>query len=459
MTAFQRLTPETMHRGAKLFMDRGQAATYLEALSILNGFRLSILVGRDVAASESAQVALLTAVNTARRSLLGGVEVIGCPDVEAKTALAHNKGLRESVAALGARHSNEVNSKAPLLLIGDVDPPVGGPSTWRVTWQGWAGGAAPAASGIRLNECGNMHLSAALAAALAVSEVFQMFAGDCVYAGRRTAGLSLWAPTHPWTDPSAFGPDLNWLPSRLWLIGLGNLGQAYLWCLGALPYVAPSEVRLVLQDDDEIQESNDSTSVLSHLGLLGRKKTRAMAEWSEGIGFKTAMQERRFGSWISRSDLADDPVVALCGVDNAEARMALEDAKFPLVVESGLGAGPQGYRALALHCFPGARSAKDIWSRVRNDSAAEDPSSLPAYQAAREAGVDPCGVLQLASRTVGVPFVGLTAAALVVAELLRRVHGGPSFDALAATVASLDDLECVPSQQTGPWLFGSTGAR
>jgi hypothetical protein len=45
---------------------------------------------------------------------------------------------------------------------------------------------------------------------------------------------------------------------------------------------------------------------------------------------------------------------------------------------------------------------------------------MPAYQSLKREGMDSCGLAQLASRTVGVPFVGLIAACLVVSELLRR---------------------------------------
>jgi hypothetical protein len=76
----------------------------------------------------------------------------------------------------------------------------------------------------------------------------------------------------------------------------------------------------------------------------------------------------------------------------------------------------------------------------------------------KAAGGDPCGVLRLAGRTIGIPFVGLTAATMVIAEVLRRIHGGGRFDVLAATMSSLSDLECAPSPTVDPWLFGSTGA-
>lgn len=451
-------TAETMHRGAKLFMDRGHAATYSEALGILSNLRIGIVVGDDVARSSAAQAALLTTVNVAARSLLGGVYVAGCPTSPVLTRLGSGATLDAAVVGVGGRLVDRIDPSAPMLLLGDVAAPAGCRTALRITWQGWSGGVVPACAGVRLAETGNMDVAAVLAASIAVGEMFQMLAGDCVYAGRREAGVSLWAPTLPWTDASARGPDLMWLPSRLWLIGLGNLGQAYLWCLGSLPYVVPAEVRLTLQDDDTLQPSNESTSVLTTGSLVGQMKTRSMARWAEGIGFSTRLEERRFGSWSRRSDLAEDPAVALCGVDNAEARAALEDAGFPLVVEAGLGAGPHAYRDWSLHSFPGARTARGVWSRVADLPATEEPSARPAYEAMKAAGADPCGVLRLASRTVGVPFVGLTAATMVLGEVLRRIHQGPAFDVIAATMSSLSDIECAPAASATPWLFGCTAA-
>ena len=60
----------------------------------------------------------------------------------------------------------------------------------------------------------------------------------------------------------------------------------------------------------------------------------------------------------------------------------------------------------------------------------------------REQGLaDDCGIAVLASRAVGVPFVSLTAAAFVIAELLRRLHGGNAFEVVSG---SLLDLSSIP---------------
>ncbi|EQD31201.1 UBA/ThiF-type NAD/FAD binding fold containing protein, partial [mine drainage metagenome] len=121
-----------------------------------------------------------------------------------------------------------------------------------------------------------------LAGALAVNEAFLYVNGGVPAAGKRALGLSLWRPGMEvdWLQSDESEPVLTYLPSRLWLIGLGHLGQAYLWGLGLLPYRDPAEVALVLQDIDVITESTESTSILTGAAMVGKKKTRAMAEWA-----------------------------------------------------------------------------------------------------------------------------------------------------------------------------------
>ena len=49
-----------------------------------------------------------------------------------------------------------------------------------------------------------------------------------------------------------------------------------------------------------------------------------------------------------------------------------------------------------------------------------------AYRKLLEDGsLDRCGVTLLAGKAVGAPFVGATAATIVIAEVLRLLHGGP----------------------------------
>jgi hypothetical protein len=293
-----------------------------------------------------------------------------------------------------------------------------------------------------------------VAAAACIGEAFSHHAADHPMAGRRSCGLSLWSPETPWLDADAQGPRLAYLPSALWAIGMGNLGQATAWLLACLPYTGREHVRLMLQDFDKIAPSNDSTSVLSSSALVGRHKTCVVAEWLEKRGFDVAINEQRFGTWTRVSQ--HDPQVALCGVDNPLARAALEQAGFGLVVETGLGAGPDGFRAFAVHTFPSAIKAEKIWNQDATPSSG-DVSGLPAYRSLKAQGLDVCGLTQLASRSVGVPFVGLVAAALALSEVLRRLHGGTAYQSISGSLVDPDGIEAV-CYSAGPYAFGHVAA-
>jgi hypothetical protein len=76
---------------------------------------------------------------------------------------------------------------------------------------------------------------------------------------------------------------------------------------------------------------------LSFVRDVGHRKARKIGAWLDARGVDTYLLE---STWTTRT--ADDPAVALCGVDNPIARAALEHPGFGLVVEAGLGAGSAG---------------------------------------------------------------------------------------------------------------------
>lgn len=409
--------------------------------------------GARPAASSLGQIALLTFVNLARRTFLGGVEVAGPLDAPVTGLLMRGMTLAAAVEALGGHVTDVASLSTPKVIIGGTAAGIGKAPVWRLHWRGWSGGVVPGGWGGYCANPAAMPLTPVLAAAIAVSEAFSYFAGDHPLAGHRAAGLSLWELSGNWLDARE-EPKLALLPSRLWLLGLGNLGQAYAWALASLPYAAARMPELLLQDFDTIGVSNDSTSVLSNLELVGQKKTRAIAKWLESRGFATAIEERRFNSATRWS--TDDPAVVLCGVDNGLVRSQLDGTGFPLVVEAGLGAGPNSFRSIAIHTLPASRPSAQIWPPA-TDEKGFDPSDLSAYNALKADGMDDCGLAQLASRTVGVPFVGQIAAALVIAELLRRLHGGPGVEVASLSTLSLEQVERV-SVDTSPYSFGHVDA-
>jgi hypothetical protein len=444
----------SLHRTAKYFMDSGRADTHDEAMAFLKRFGLTVYVGEEIADSVHQQAALLTLINVARRTLLGGVQIVGLPDAPCLSPLATNVSMNQAVCDLGGQLVIDAKEDWPSAVIGNATVPSSNLlPCWRLTWNGWRGGVIPVRDGRRLREGEAIALAPLLAAGACVAEVFAYHAGDHLMAGRRTSGLSLWRPGVDWLIDDGTEVALAFLPSRLWIIGLGNLGQAFAWALAALPYSDRHEVQLVLQDFDRIAASNESTSLLTFAADIHRRKARVVAEWLDARGFDTYVNERRFGVSTRRGE--DEPGVALCGVDNALARAALEKSRFGLVVEAGLGAGPEAFRSLSVHTFPSTRSAEEIWSRQvgQTNENNEHVENMPAYQALKRKGLDTCGLAQLASRTVGVPFVGLIAACLVLSEPLRRLNGGCAFELLSGSVVTLDDMESV-AIPCGPYAFG-----
>jgi hypothetical protein len=159
---------------------------------------------------------------------------------------------------------------------------------------------------------------------------------------------------------------------------MGNLGQVYLWTLGLLP-CGRNSARLVLQDTDVVAPSNLSTSMLTTRAMVGRKKTRVMAEWADAREFEMSIVERDFAANFEIGPR--EPGVALIGVDNALARQAIEDVGFGRMIEAGLGRSPQDFLGIDLHTFPASRAAREVWSQT----GLPDPDiTMPVYRAMLE---------------------------------------------------------------------------
>jgi hypothetical protein len=411
---------DTMHRLAKRAMDNGTARSREEAEARLRGYRIALSVDDAVAADRHHQTAVLTAVALGRRVFLGGVTVAGNLNVPLSTPLPFGSTLAEAIVALGGT-VGDTQAGVPVIRIGDrPGSPVPGFCV-RPVFAGWRGGIVPnAADGIADDAGPPMPLAPMLAAALAINEAFLHLSGEMPSAGRRCIGLSLWdLGNRDWLDASDADPKLRYLPTRLWLIGLGHLGQAFLFALALLPYGCPGDLHLLLQDNDIITPSTESTSVLSDTALISTKKTRSMAAWAEKRGFIATITERLFDAQTRRQP--HEPAIALCGLDNAAGRRELDRAGFDFVAEAGLGRGHADFRSMLIHTLPGAVPAAKLWETT---DAADGPADAAAYRKLLEDGaLDRCGVALLAGKAVGAPFVGAVAATIVVAEVLRLLHG------------------------------------
>ena len=263
------LDRDRVNRTALQLFRAGRAETLKAAEDTLASLVLQVDVGSGLEHDPGAQAALLTIVNAGARAFLGGVRVRVSDDVVMSEGWGRGRTVSESVRTFGGEIVRAHEPEHPTIVVGV--PSTGsaiGSIACVAACSGWAGGVleprteAPRAPGIAP--------AGILAGGIAVSECFQ-HCGGSVEAGQREAGLSLWAPNTPWLEAAAAGPPLEYLPDRLWLLGLGHLGQANAWTLGMLPYATRGAARVFLLDTDEIVPGNYATGLLANdRKMLGR---------------------------------------------------------------------------------------------------------------------------------------------------------------------------------------------
>ena len=441
-----------LSRISKLFIDSDQM-TVAEAQARREEFAVTLRCGPDVSQSRTLQVAVLTAASIATRCFPGAVRVVldkVAPDSNSVLGPLIRGSFAEALAELvgpqNLRLSNGFGTTGKVLLFGDVQPQA---DALRVTFDGWIAQVGPAASTGRLAERPYCALAGVLAGALALSEVFLSFAELNIAATRRTTGLSLWRPDLSHTHSAAQGPQVELLPRELWVLGLGHLGNAYLWSVAALPYREPQAVEIYLNDYDEVEAENSETGLIFTPDDEGQLKTRVCSRWLEGRGFRTRLIERPFDADFRRRKTRPqiEPSLALCGFDSNLARRMLPGAGFAHVVDSGLGGTKHNFETISFHTLPNPRTAEELWPDLSLEEQETQRRELeriaqenPAYE---ELSDDVCGRANLAGKSVAVPFVGVTAAALVLAEAIRLLHDGPAYSDIKLSLSDLNSVSAI----------------
>lgn len=443
---------DDLDRTAKVLIDQDKAKDPGEAEQLLSQLVLQIAVGPDLDHDPAAQAALATAVNVGRRAFHGGVHVRLDTDAPLTTGWTDGHAASAVVGRYGGTVVDQLGGDVPTLVIGNPRDAVGLPLLY-CTWGGWTGGIVESPD--RRLSGGAITLAGILAAALGVSEIFQQALGNSV-PGRREVGISLWRPDQEWRSAPA-GPQLEYLPAALWLLGLGHLGQAYAWTLGMLPYANPGEVEIGLLDFDTVVKGNTATQLLIRPSDIGLRKTRVVAAALKDIGLNTRIVERAFDANFHPEPhpvpTRNEPRAALAGFDDVVPRRQLESAGFDRVVDAGLGAGPRDYLDMLVHTFPAAESPATAFGQ----DPPPPPALKPAYESEItrqvESGMEDatarCGLLELAGVTIGAAFVGTTASTVVVADILRLLHGGENYSVIALDLRAPNQLTAVLNTEPG----------
>lgn len=418
------LTPDGANRMA-IGLARARGLRYQEAEEKLRNLSLRIVWALPGSGTLAQQLALLTAANTAARAFLGGVQVELPDDVPLVISIPRVTTLKAALEWAGV-FSVALSNPTYTIYIGPPDDRAQ-PDDVVIFCDAWRGGACDVreATNFLMGDQDPLGLGGICAGAIGVHRCFVRAAhlpGQCL---DQACGLSLWDPSTDWRQPVE-GLRLRQLPIRYWMLGLGHLGQGYLWSLAFLPFPRPGSVEFLLHDFDQIDESNFGSGLLCVQGALKRKKTRHCADWLEHLGLSTRITERRFTT-VDRCGDAD-PAVAFCGFDNVSARQGLDTAGFGLVLECGLGGGLADFDQIDIHTFPSRRhSAHSLWGAF---SDRKPPVSEAIAQLFASGADEVCGALaiDIAGKSVSTSFVGAIAGALATAEMLRVFNRGVTFD-------------------------------
>ncbi len=421
-------------RLAQLLFARDERAEVADVRLRLDGMAIVLTIDPDAAASDWGQAAAGAIALCGSRMFRAGVFLRAIPDVPARYGKRVGQPLRRTLEDLGCRTAGEAPKAAMRLHIGRD----GRDAQLYIVARGWAATVSP--SPITDSGRPSNPVAGVLAAAMALSEAFRRLALGALDAARVRQDINAWAPGM--IDLS--DGFITRVPSALWILGAGNLGQATSFILSMLPFADRRDVRLFIQDFDRSGPENLSTQILTGHDWLGRRKAAAVSDHMDLLGFETFAIERRFAE--GQGPGPDEPRIALVGVDNAKARRAAAAAGFDLVIDAGLGGTPAEILDLAIRMFPGGADPAEVWP----DTPPEARPLPERYRKLVAAGVlDMCGATTIAGQPVGVPSTALAAAAIQIAQLCRALATGTCCDAVDLRLARCADVFAADRDESG----------
>ena len=403
-------------RITKALTDGAHVGSFEEAEARLNAVRVAVFLNAKQMNTRAGQAATLTALATAKKCF-GRVTLVIEGDSALLSTLPLGTTLRHAAHALGAQIEQHLPEETThCICIGEE---YGICWTVHCWWDRWLAGTRAADS--KGNGDSRVALAGVFSAALAIREVFA-----CVVANRtlrpRDATVDLW---EPWTsaDPGLTGPSKFDVPDRLWFLGLGHLGQAFVWSLCLLGVSGGSAVA---QDDQTIGAENEATSLLVLPDDLPAKKTRFAARWLESCGWHTDIIERRHHGDIAVRE--EDPPYLLCGLDRLQPRLTMAEHGFEYMIDAGLGHGANDFEGIQIRTIAKGQSINGLW-----DETALAHHGIPQAQlvendayAELESRIGSCGIVSFAEASTAVPFVGAATGALVITQAIRLASLQPS---------------------------------
>ena len=418
-----------------------------DSIELMQNASLSLVAGQELNNSIPLQVAFLSALNAGRRTFLGGIK---CYLDRNTPNLLPIKGKRFSdlVELYGGELSNERPSlKDSKLVFGMAPPDV---NSIEVICSGWQGGVNFYDS--RRNEIpastSNVALGGVIGASLGLFYSFNKQFSIVENLLELPTGISLWdlSAGQDWHDPIYEGPaDLN-MPKNLWTVGLGHLGQAYLWTLG-LMFDSNRNCQIALQDNDLVDFENIGSQILCKQDDIGFPKARVCSKFLSEIGFSTQIIEKPFLKEDQEQLWSDQYKFLLNGVDNIETRRIIDSSRFKLFLDGGTNGKLELFDSFTFRNFGVmSKSPSELW---KDNGKNQEILHKNLYERIeKEFG---CG--NLINKGISTPFVGLFGATILISELLRSLNKGLSYSSISVQMRDLESIRFISKSHYDTRLY------
>ncbi len=252
-------------------------------------------------------------------------------------------------------------------------------------------------------------------------------------------GLSLWNinSKYEWYYAENDGPENPYLPRNIWMLGLGHLGQAYLWTLGLMPFDRPDLVQILLQDADIVEPENIGSQVLSFDGYIRKPKTRACMSFLEGLNFRTQIIEKPFVKGDCEQEWAQAYPFLLNGVDNVKTRKSINKSSFKLFLDGATNGKFDLFDSFTMKNISFIEKEFDLlWPIETEDNAIFHKNLYQKYEKTHQCG-------QLTNIGISTPFVGLFSSTILISELIRSLNKGKKYSIISLQMRDLSSLEAI----------------
>lgn len=433
------MTQYLKHSRTTKALAESMGINFSEAEKRLDAACVSIVADNSATHTVSGQTALLTALATAKKTFKHVTLVISA-DVPLIHSIPNAKTLCSAAEFFEAQVATEIPAATTHSVIMDESIPGIG-FTVRCWWGRWCSGVLPKWDIRPLGESWNP-LAGSFAGALAIREIFANILGR--RENPRESLISLWEPWQK-IDDADEGPTTVYVPKDMWVVGLGHLGQGFLWNVGMLPVHGE---KIILQDYQRAGVENEATGLLTNSSSIGIHKTRVASEWIEKLGWSTELVERRF---TDKTEVTvDDPPFVIAGLDNLIPRKSILNAGFDYMIDAGVGHGPFDFELAQIRVFK--KCSESNWNNQSKVKDVDKILTTEAYEAL--AKVDKCGAFALAAASVAVPFVGAAIGALSLVQVLRltammETHGLLQIELSAPDFNSSANINVAPTTNLG----------